>query len=120
MKVGWIFCILIVMSSTGSWSGGGHSGDSAIMAAREDLANRLGIPLEKVVVVSQTEKTWPDRSMGCPRADMAYAQVITNGSQLVLKAAGQQYVYHSGRGRPYFYCAAPAKKSGGPNWDPAA
>ena len=34
-------------------------------------------------------------------------QVLVNGSQIVLRHAGDEYHYHSGRGREPFYCAKP-------------
>ena len=98
---------LILMAAASTWAGG----DTAVDAAIEDLAKRLGIPAEQVSVISQTEKTWPDRSMGCPRKGMMYAQVLTDGSELILTAGNKRYAYHSGGGKPYFYCAVPATGS---------
>ena len=104
----WICGTLLLMSSMGSWSGA----DAAIETARQDLAARLDMAVDQVAVVSRTEKTWRDGSLGCPRKGMVYKQVLVNGSELVLEAAGQCYFYHSGAGRPYFYCATPAKENG--------
>jgi hypothetical protein len=115
-----IIGILLIMGSSACWSRGEPVIDPAVEVAREDLAKRLQIPVEEITVVSQTEKDWPDRSMGCPRKDMNYAQVLTNGSELILAAGGRQYSYHQGGSRPYFYCANPAKKSGVPIGTPRA
>ena len=93
------------MSASTGWSGG----DTRVEVARQDLAERLNVPTDQVTVVSQIEKDWPDASLGCPRKGMMYAQVISNGSQLVLDVAGRHYFYHSGAGKPFFYCAAPAR-----------
>ena len=104
----WFAGLLVIMYATGCWAGC----DPRVEAARKDLATRLEIPLAEVSIKSQTEKTWPDGSLGCPRKGMMYPQVITNGSQLELAVAGRSYFYHSGAGKPYFFCALPAKKSG--------
>jgi hypothetical protein len=103
-----------MMSASGGWAGG----NAAVDAAIEDLAGRLKVPAGQVAVISQTEITWPDKSLGCPRKGMMYAQVLTNGSELVLEVAEKRYAYHAEGGKPYFYCAVPAKKSGAPSGTP--
>ena len=103
------YCVLILLLySATSWS----DRTANIDAARQDLASRLQVPVNQVSVISQTEKIWPDGSLGCPRKGMNYKQVISNGSQLVLSVAGRHYFYHSGAGNAYFYCAKPAKQIG--------
>ena len=105
---------LILMAAASTWAGG----DTAVDTAIEDLATRIKVSAEAITVVSQSEVTWPDRGLGCPRKGMMYAQVLTNGSELILEAGGKRYAYHSGGGKPYFYCAVPAKKSGTPSGTP--
>jgi hypothetical protein len=114
MKIRSLLGVMVMMSASGGWAGG----DRAVEAAIEDLAGRLNVPARQVSVISRTEKTWPDKSLGCPRKGMMYAQVLTNGSELVLEVAGKRYAYHAGGGKPYFYCAVPAKKSGAPTGTP--
>jgi hypothetical protein len=41
------------------------------------------------------EKDWPDSSLGCPQPGMAYLQVITPGYLIVLRALGNDYMYHA-------------------------
>jgi hypothetical protein len=103
----WNIGVLVFMCATTSWSG-----TDSVEAAQEDLAGRLQISVEQITVVSQTEKSWPDKSLGCPRKGMSYAQVLSNGSELILEAAGRKYAYHSGPRRPYFYCANPDRVGG--------
>ncbi len=38
---------------------------------------------------------------------MHYAQVLTNGTQIILTAGGKQYHYHSSSKRPPFLCESP-------------
>jgi hypothetical protein len=78
--------------------------------ARADLAKRLQVPLERVVVIAQREKTWPDSSLGCPIPGMRYTQALVDGSQLILQVDKKHYHYHAGGARSYFFCATPADK----------
>lgn len=75
--------------------------------AKADLAARLGVPVGQVTVVSSAEVTWPDSSLGCPEPGMNYAQVLTNGTRIVLGVDGKEYHYHSGDRRPPFLCENP-------------
>jgi hypothetical protein len=72
--------------------------------AREDLARRLGLKPESVKVVSVEEVDWRDTSLGCPKPGMMYAQVITPGFRVVLKAGGKTYEYHTDRGSQVILC----------------
>jgi hypothetical protein len=110
MTIRWLTMILAVASVGSSYAGG----DSRVEAAVQDLASRINVPVAQINLVSQAEVTWPDRSLGCPRKGMMYAQVRTNGSELILESAGKRFAYHSGVGAAYAYCAVPAKKSGTP------
>lgn len=76
--------------------------------AMADLATRFAIDKEKISVVEAEYVTWRDASTGCPRPGMQYAQVLTNGSRIVLMAEGKRYHYHSGGNRPPVYCARPS------------
>lgn len=109
-----VLCVLMAIGPSAGWPGG----DNPVENARLDLASRLQVPMEDVLVISETERTWRDSSLGCPREGMSYMQVITNGSELVLEVDGHRYHYHSGAGRPYFYCENPAKTNGAPNGAP--
>jgi hypothetical protein len=75
--------------------------------AKTDLAGRLGIGAAEVKVVSSEEVTWRDAGLGCPQPGMNYAQMLTNGTRIVLEAAGKQYNYHSGSGGAPFLCTNP-------------
>lgn len=75
--------------------------------AKSDLADRLGLSVEEITVVSSEEVTWRDSALGCPEPGMHYAQVLTDGSRIVLTAGGKQYHYHSGGQRASFLCENP-------------
>lgn len=87
--------------------------EGPLASAVADLADRLGVDDSVVTVVTQEEVTWPDQSLGCPQPDMRYAQVLVNGSLIVLDVGGTAYEYHSGGGRGPFYCANPTKPTSG-------
>jgi hypothetical protein len=76
--------------------------------AKTDLADRVGVPVDQITVVSSEEVTWPDSSLGCPEPGMMYAQVLTAGTRIVLSAGGRQYSYHSSSRRAPFLCENPA------------
>jgi len=67
-----------------------------------DLAVRIGDA--PVTVVSAERVTWPDTSYGCPRPGMAYAQVVADGSRIVLEASGRRYDYHVRPDATVFLC----------------
>jgi hypothetical protein len=77
---------------------------AVVTRAREDLARRLSLPSNAVRLVSVESVKWPDASLGCPQPDQMYAQVITPGFRVVLKAAGQVYTYHADRGERLRLC----------------
>lgn len=75
-----------------------------VSVARQDLAQRLGIDLSDIGVVSHVEVDWPDGSLGCPQPGMRYKQVIVNGTLTVLAVDGVEYRYHAGGQRAPFLC----------------
>ena len=91
--------------------------EGPVASAVADLANRLGVDVSVVSVVSQEEVTWPNGGLGCPQPGMSYAQVLVNGSLLVLSVDGMDYQYHSGGGRGPFYCANPTEPAPGGSGD---
>jgi hypothetical protein len=72
--------------------------EHVVLLAQEDLAQRLDMSPEDILMVSVQAVDWPDASLGCPEPGMMYAQVITPGFRVVLEAEGQMYRYHSGGG----------------------
>lgn len=63
--------------------------------AMNDLAQRLGVAKSAITLVKIEAVEWPDASLGCPRPGMMYAQVITPGYLVVLRASGRNYEYHT-------------------------
>lgn len=81
----------------------------SVQAAQQDLATMLNAEPETIDVVEGRFVTWPDSSLGCPRPNLEYMQVLTDGVLIVLTQGGTSYHYHGSReGRP-FYCKQPRK-----------
>ena len=66
-----------------------------VLAAKAELARRLGVSPDDIEVVDAREVTWPDASVGCPEPGMMYAQVLTPGVLIVLSAQGEQIRFHA-------------------------
>jgi len=76
-----------------------NSGDPlnlATVAAQSDLARKLGVRADEILVVSSQVVDWPDASLGCPQPGAVYAQVVTPGFSLLLESAGKLFEYHTG------------------------
>ncbi|MBN1313432.1 MAG: hypothetical protein JXB30_18640 [Anaerolineae bacterium] len=66
-----------------------------ISEVKEDLASRLNVSVESVVVVSSEAVDWPDSSLGCPKAGEDYDQVLVPGYRIVLAVEDRYYEYHT-------------------------
>lgn len=78
-----------------------------IMAAVQDLAQRLDTDSDNIAVESAQIVVWPDSSLGCPRPDMVYTQVQREGFRILLSVDKTVYAYHGGEGRGPFLCEEP-------------
>lgn len=78
--------------------------DRAVMAAKQDLASRVGVDVEDVQIAEIEAVEWPDSSLGCPEPGKMYLQVITSGYRVVLQAQGQTFEYHTDRGDRAVFC----------------
>jgi hypothetical protein len=68
-----------------------------VIAARQYLANELGIPSQEVEPVRLEPAEWSDASLGCPEPGRAYAQVVTPGYLIVLRVGEKEYELHTDR-----------------------
>jgi hypothetical protein len=88
----------------------GEEAAPLVKQAQEDLAQRLGAPIDQISVVSVSEVVWPDGSLGCPQPGQMYTQATMPGYQITLSYQGQEYNYHTDMQRA-FLCENPV--SGG-------
>lgn len=63
--------------------------------AREDLANRLSIDFKKVDFLKVVTAKWPYDNLGCPLPEGKRLDANNPGYQILLKANGQMYTYHT-------------------------
>lgn len=89
--------------------------DSPSALAITDLSNRLGISGNEIKVVTEENVMWRDGSLGCPEPGMMYTQALVEGTLIVLRADGRDYSYHSGAGKPPFYCENPVSPASAPS-----
>lgn len=73
----------------------GFDQDSALVRARRDLAERLGIAEGEVLISSISGREFPDMSLGAPVKGEMSAQMIANGWQINLGAGGKTYEYRA-------------------------
>lgn len=71
------------------------SPEPLVALAIADASRRTGAAPTDVRIVRTEAREWPDRSLGCPRPGMGYAQAITPGYLIVAEAGGQQLAYHT-------------------------
>jgi hypothetical protein len=64
-------------------------------AAVEYLAAELDIPAKEIDVLSIERYEWPDTSLGCPEPGRSYAQVVTPGYSVILRARYGEYEVHT-------------------------
>jgi hypothetical protein len=81
-----------------------YSLQNLIEKAKDDLAQRLSIPITQINLIEALEVEWSDSSLGCPQPDMFYTQVITPGYRILLEANARVYEYHSNRDTYVIYC----------------
>lgn len=69
--------------------------DSAVAAARQDLADRLKLNEADVSVDRVTDRDFPDMSLGLNAPDEMAAQMISTGWQIGLSVDGKAYEYRA-------------------------
>ena len=66
-----------------------------MIAAREAYAEAQAVPYFGPVLAAFEPVEWGDASLGCPKPDVMYAQVITLGFRLVFEHEGRRHEYHT-------------------------
>src|SRR5262245_43802731 len=78
--------------------------ENLIEKAKQDLAQRLSVPVDEISLVEVIEMEWADSSLGCPEPDMMYLQVITPSYRILLESNAQVYEYHTNKISNMVYC----------------
>lgn len=71
----------------------GFTKEDVTTAAKQDLADRLGVDEGSVEELSVTGKDFPDMSLGAPADGEMSAQMIATGWEIKLGAQGKTYEY---------------------------
>lgn len=70
----------------------------------KDLAHRLDVPLDAVVLSGANQVTWRSGALGCPEPGMTYTQALVPGSVIYLRVYDMLHAYHARSGSEPFYC----------------
>lgn len=66
-----------------------------LIAARRDLAARLGVSERDIKFVAAESRMFNDASLGCPEPGMQYAQAQVNGWVLTFQRGERLFTYHA-------------------------
>ena len=94
--------------------------DAMVVAAREDLADRLSVDMDAIDVVRVESVMWPSGAIGCPEPRMSYTQALVEGVRIELSSDGSSYWYHQGGSHSIHYCEDPDEPVDGPQQDAGA
>ena len=72
-----------------------HTITEALVRARQDLAQRLGVDEQDITEGSVEPADFPDAALGAPIEDEMSAQVITPGWRIRLNANAKTYEYRA-------------------------
>ena len=75
-----------------------------IESSNKDLAERLGIEPDSIVLGGVRKVNWRNGAIGCPMPGKSYTQALVPGIVIVLQASGQVYSYHAKTGGKPFHC----------------
>jgi hypothetical protein len=67
----------------------------AASLAKMDLARRLKVNQNEIILKKIIPATWPDASLGCPEPDGVYAQALTSGYVILLSCRQNTYEYRT-------------------------
>ena len=73
----------------------GFTKDSAIAAAKSDLAERLGISESEIDIAGVKDQDFPDMALGSPEKGEMSGQMISSGWEIRLNADGKTYDYRA-------------------------
>jgi len=66
-----------------------------VSLSKKDLAERLQIDLDGIVLLKTAEMVWPNAALGCPAPGKFYEPGKVPGYQVWLETGGLEYVYNT-------------------------
>jgi len=71
--------------------------------SKQDLAQRLGVNPDSILVNGVRKVNWRTGALGCPEPGMNYITALVPGILILLEVDGDAYGYHaSSEGKPFF------------------
>jgi hypothetical protein len=86
------------------------SKEQSVKLARLELSRVLNVEGTSIRLLKTRSVNWWDASLGCPKKEMSYAQVITPGYLIHLSARGTTHAVHVG-GERAVVCGRPDRGS---------
>ncbi len=87
----------LVMSAAPSRAQTGEPPQPQFDRALEDLSQQVGQPVDRTEIdaIQWSAQTFSNSSLGCPKPDANYAQVLTPGYQILISYGGKTYDYRA-------------------------
>lgn len=82
----------------------GEAPSELLEAIIADLAQRIGVDTQSIVVIRAESVVWNDGSLGCPKPGEFYTQALVNGYWVVLKVGESEYDYRASQNGYFFLC----------------
>jgi hypothetical protein len=76
---------------------GQHELPAPVRIARDMASEDWGVPVSEITVEHVEAVDWPDASLGAPEPDTFYAQMITPGYRIRLRAGRRSRTCHADR-----------------------
>jgi hypothetical protein len=81
-----------------------EAAEKLVTLVKQNLAQRLNIAIDQIVLLEIKSVVWRDASLGCPKPAIDYIRVETPGYRIVLEASGQTYNYHTDQVKRFVMC----------------
>jgi len=78
--------------------------DRQIEFAKEDLSERLSVPVDSVKLSGTRRVNWRSGALGCPKPGSSYTDALVPGVQILLQVDNMIHAYHSKFDGEPFYC----------------
>lgn len=75
-----------------------------VSLSKKDLANRLHIKEDDIVLQKTAEMVWPNAALGCPAPGKVYAKGRVPGFQIWLETGGLKYIYNTDQAGTIILC----------------
>ena len=72
--------------------------------SKKDLAQRLDVPPDSIVLSGASQVTWRSGALGCPEPGMNYTEALVPGSVIYLQVDNMIHAYHARFAGEPFYC----------------